>query len=233
MKRISLALLALSLLAPAINAQSVTLPKEIQAIKGEWIVVAPEAIDGGVPRWRFDPGLSEVRLDLLFPSEVKTLKGKVLRANKDGRYKVEAWNGKGDVASDIAVCWIVVGEPGPLPGPTPGPGPEPSPTPTSQKLRIVVIEETADATGQRAVFFKNAALKNRIAEKGHAVRMLDKDVVDETGQQPAWAKAYIDRAAGRLPFIILTTVDGKLVAEQPLGDMSPETVIKLLAKWGG
>ncbi len=220
------------LIPSAVCSQSVSLPSEIQAMRGEWIVIAPDKIDGGAPRWRLDPSLTEVRLDLLFPPEVvKTLKGKVVRASKDGRFKVECWNAKGDLASDIAVCWIQVGDVNPSPDPTPDPKPGPV---VSQKLWVVVIEETADASESRAAFFKSAALGERMVAKGHRLRVMDKDLVDASGTQPTWAKAYIGRSAGKtLPYVILTDMSGKLVAEQSFVMPSPESIIAFLTKWGG
>lgn len=147
--------------------------------------------------------------------------------DKDGKFK-------GFVTKFASIAFTIGDVPAPVPpGPTPPVPPEPIPVPVAQKIRIVVIEETADATGARAAFFKDTALKARMDAKGHLLRVMDKDLIDETGTQPAWAKAYIDRAAGRLPFIILTDMQGKLLAEQPIAGMTPDAVIQLLAKWGG
>lgn len=131
-------------------APTVTLPVEIRGSVGAWIIVAPELVDGGKPRWRFDDGLQEVRLDLLFPTDlVSQAKGKVFTAAAAGRFKVEAWNAKGDVASDITTCWIVVGSPTPVvvipPGPItplpPGPVVPPVVTPDTKILQAVYVYE--------------------------------------------------------------------------------------------
>lgn len=129
--------------------QEVKLPAEIKGAPGSWIIVAPEKIDGGEPRWRIDPGLQEVRLDLLLPPDMLSkLKGKVV-TGATGRYKVESWNAKGDKASDISTCWVVIGDappvpPGPLPPipPTPVPPVPPTPVPT-KSFRVIFIMETA------------------------------------------------------------------------------------------
>jgi hypothetical protein len=110
--------------------QGVKLPAEVRATRGSWIVIAPEAIDGGPPQWEIDPGLQEVRLDLLLPPEMLAqLKGKVVTAARDGRYTVTAWNAKGDKASLLSRCTVLVGDfpPGPTP-PKPVP-PDPPPDP--------------------------------------------------------------------------------------------------------
>lgn len=98
-------------------SQSVELPRELRRDPGEWIVVVPK-VDGGAPRWRVSPGLEEVDLGGLFgPEATAKMRGKVFRSKVAGTYTVECWNAKGDLASEIAVCRVVIG--------TPGPGPDP------------------------------------------------------------------------------------------------------------
>lgn len=104
----------LALLPLGALAQEVKLPAEIRGLPGAWIIVAPEVISGGAPKWRIDAGLQEVRLDLLFPPEVaKQARGKVFQS-ATGRFKVEVWNAKADVPSEIVTCWLVIGDPGPV-----------------------------------------------------------------------------------------------------------------------
>jgi hypothetical protein len=151
-----LSLLALLLLSWPAWGQKVVLPAEVRGGTGSWIIVAPEQLDGGKPRWRIDPGLQEVRLDLLLPPEqLAQLKGKVVTSTVAGRYRIEAWNAKGDTASEISTCWVIVGEPGPAPPVPPGPGPQPQPpTPPGPApgpapiplpgLRVLIIEESGE-----------------------------------------------------------------------------------------
>lgn len=245
MKRI---LLVLLLFFPSLaHGQDLSLKGDgVKVVKVDKIIVVKEdatvivsfpftitAPDGaGLYFWTFPPGIQaadkgnvlEVLAGAKGPVTVSS-KSIYPDLDKDGKFK-------GFVTKFASVSFSIGDSPGPVPpGPTPAP-PEPIPAPT-QKLRIVVIEETADATGSRAGFFKNAALKARMDTHGHFLRVMDKDLVDETGTQPAWAKAYIDRAAGRLPFIILTDMQGKLIAEQSMAGMTPEAVVQFLAKWGG
>lgn len=145
MKRL-IPLLSLLLLAVPAWAQKVTLPAEVRGTVGAWVIIAPESVDGGSPRWRLDPGLQEVRLDLLLPPEtLKQLRGKVVTALKDGRYKVEAWNARGDEASDIATCWVVIGTPGPGPGPDPNPPDPPGPVDPLTRTLQAAYDQQKDA----------------------------------------------------------------------------------------
>lgn len=132
-------------LAAPVYAQVVELPKEIRGTPGAWIIVAPLNLEGGQPEWEIDPGLQEVRLDLLFPAEmIKQLKGKVVVGTKAGRYLVVAWNAKADKASRLARCVIVIGDPGPEPGP--GPGPTPVPTDPFEKAVLEAWQQEVAAT---------------------------------------------------------------------------------------
>ena len=126
------------------HAQSVTLPPQIRGSVGSWIIVAPK-VDGGAPKWRVDSGLEEVDLSLLLPAElIAKLRGKVFTSPVDGKFKVEVWNAKGDVASDIATCWIIIGKPGPGPNPPPvDPPPTPIPTKIVAHVTFVGPEKTA------------------------------------------------------------------------------------------
>lgn len=113
MKRLSL--LTLLLVYP-LAWGDVTLPTEVKGIAGEWIVIAPTKIDGGEPKWRMGPGLTQVDLKALFP-DLKA-KGIVVKGKKGLVSYVESWNAKGDVASDIAVCKVVIeGDPDTPPDP--------------------------------------------------------------------------------------------------------------------
>lgn len=144
------ATICLLLMAGSLFGQQVKLPAEIKVAKpGSWFIVAPEIVSGGAARWRVDPGLEEQRLDSLFelpPGFVQ--KGKIF-AGDTGRFKIEVWNAKDNVASDITTCWVVIGAPGPTPVPVP-PGPVP-PTPDPQPdsapiaadgYRVLILYET-------------------------------------------------------------------------------------------
>lgn len=152
MKRLASLLLLFALAMPAFG-QSVTLPSEIKGAVGAWIIIAPEKIDGGEPKYRIDAGLQEVRLDLLLPADMLVkLKGKVVTANVPGIYKVESWNAKADVASLISTCMVIVGTPQPLPPNNPPPAiippvtppvtpPAPIPSALQQSLQVAYDTE--------------------------------------------------------------------------------------------
>src|SRR5262245_12215830 len=81
---------ALLLLASAVGGQEVKLPAELVGAPGAWVIVAPQIVSGGKPKWRWDPQLQEVRLDALFPPEMASqATGKVFTSTKPGRYFVE------------------------------------------------------------------------------------------------------------------------------------------------
>lgn len=140
------------------HAQSVTLPPEIKAARLQWIIVAPLKVDGGKVKWRLDPELQEVDLGGLLPADIKDkLLGKVVTYAgnaSDIKLKVECWNAKGDVASEIAVCWVVIGKPEPVP---PGPTP-PNPEPTDPFTQRVVSAFRTEAPTHQAKVKQYAAL---------------------------------------------------------------------------
>lgn len=116
-------------------AQEVKLPSEVQVVPGAWAIISPEIVSGGKPKWRVDQALTEVRLDLLFPPEIaKQATGRVFTSVTPGRFKVECWNAKTEVPSDIAVTWVVVvgaAPPTTTPPQTPAPTTIPPTTPTT------------------------------------------------------------------------------------------------------
>lgn len=138
-------------LIPSVTfGQSVVLPAEIKATPGAWVRIDPVKVDGGKVSWRVDPALGEADLSKLLPVDVTTklkiagidsaklfppdtlakLPGRVLEIKPDtppGRYRVEAWTAKADVASPIATCWVVVGDVPAPPKPTPPVPPKPVP----------------------------------------------------------------------------------------------------------
>ena len=243
--RFILALLATLFFACLATAQSVTLPAEVKGAVGSWVIVAPEKIDGGKPRWRIDPGLQEVRLDLLLPPEqLAQLRGKVVTANRPGRYKLEAWNAKADAASEISTCWVVIGEPGPMPPepkpPEPKP-PEPKPPDVApiplDGFRVLIVHESADnlTPAQKAILTAQAVRQylNAKCVKGPdgvtgEWRIWDKDI-DASGDAKHWQDA-LKRPRTGTPWIVIST--GRAGFEGPLPTTVAET-LTLLKKWGG
>lgn len=234
---------------PSIStAQSVKLPDTITGIPGQWIVVAPTAVDGGKPNWRIDPLLQEVNLGALLPDEyVSKLKGKVVSAKAPGQYKVESWNAKGDVASDIAVTWvIIVGEIKPDPKPVDPKPIDPKPEPISDApiplpgLRLMIVYETADLSkltpSQHAIILGKKARdwmdantvkgptgepERRIWDKDQPLAKTDKhwqDVMARTIKRPDF----------RLPWLVIS--NGKTGYEGPLPN-DVDTLISLGEKF--
>lgn len=145
-------------------------------------------------------------------------------------YEVEAtvinWDTRKWQVADAVVAF------GSQPQPPPGPGPTPIPV-TPTKFKIVIIEETEEAVAGRGAFLASATLKSYFDAKGHSWRVVDKDVTDVNGKQPADLVPYFQLAAGKkLPQVFLIDEAGKLRFQ---GDCSMKAadLIALLKQWGG
>jgi len=195
--------------APALLAAAppdLTLPREVSAEPGSFVVV-PATTSGKTVSWKsIDPGLN------LFPSALlKDTKTAVVIASKPGRYRLLAVTAAGDEVSEIAETVVVVGNPPPVPDPKPDDGktdpiPEPKPVEPA-KLVVVVVDETADrATALRGRLLFDPTLAARFTEKGHVWRVIDKDVVGSDGQPPADVKRFL-KLAGEKPYPSYFLVD--------------------------
>jgi hypothetical protein len=215
---------------PWLLAQEVKLPAEIKAGPGEWIVVAPLEVDGGKPKWRIDPGLQEVPLNRLLPPEmVAQLKGKVLRGDP-GRYKVEAWNAKGDEASEIATCWISIGSPQPPPVVPPDnvvvpPGPTPGPR------EVTIVRETRDSTAATFAMIRDLRLgphAQYLQQHGLTPRILDDDREDASGAPSPDVEALRPYLRDlELPALIVRA-RGQVVLRQSLKGATAAAVVEAL-----
>lgn len=165
MTRFAFALVAISFSSSA-YAQSVTLPAEIKGAPGTWIIVTPDAVDGGAVKWRIDPLLQEVRLDRLFPGMEP--KGKVV-TGPAGTYKVEAWNAKGDVASDIATVLIKIGDVAPIVPPPPKDPKEPLPPPVTSSLYFLIVRPDGPASPAFSKIMADAAWSD-VTKAGHVFK---------------------------------------------------------------
>lgn len=247
MKRI--ALLALFIVAGFAPAQSVKLPDTVTGKPGAWIIVPVTSVDGGAVMWgRLDPGLTEVPLEALFgPDWAKAAKGRVFTADEPGRYRVAAWNAKGDVASPWSLCTVVVGDAPEPPGPGPGPGPGPDPDPFTEPgmprgppgLKCLIVYETAELSKlpkeQLSVLY-GAAIRGylnshcKIGPDGKTPewRCWDQNVPTKD-ESPMWQKAMtVPRKS--LPWMLLG--NGTKGYSGPLPATVDETV-KLMTKYGG
>lgn len=230
------------LIASAVHAQSVALPDVVSGMPGQWVIIAPKAVDGGKPNWRLDPGLTEVDLAGLLPSEyVDKLRGKVVSAKTVGQYKVEAWNAKGDVASPIATTWVIIGTPEPTPIP---PSPTPIPTPDNVPIpvagfRVLMVYETTELpklpAAQQIIPYSKTIRDYLDAKcvlggdnKTREYRIFDKDI-DTKFESAVWQNA-MKRTRTSIPWIVIS--DGKTGYEGPLPQTVADT-LALLKKYGG
>jgi hypothetical protein len=239
-----LLLLALAGLCPA---QTVSLPKEVTGKVGEWIIVPVLEKDGGTVQWYSPDGLNEVPLTALFGDDwAERARGRVFKAERDGRYRVCAYVGKADKASQISVCVVVIGqspEPPPTPPQPPGPTPPQPPPAPAKQLRSLVIYETAELSklpaSQIPVLY-GAEVRTYLDShcpkpdgKTADFRFWDKDVTSHPAYEkvdPHW-KAAMARPRTTLPWLIL--MDGeRFVFEGPLPVTVAETMT-LLKTYGG
>lgn len=224
-----------------VQAQEIKLPPEIHTVPGAWVILAPEIVSGGKAKFRLDPGLQEVRLDLLFPPEVASqARGKVLQASQPGRYRVEVWNALKDVPSDIATSWVVVVSPSPVPvppGPEPPP-PVPPPDPTPAGLRtVILLRESAEDTpsmGRLINSLQAGKAREYLKSKGHSAFVLDDDAVNSDGQPSelvAKWKAFLDVP---LPAVAILDEKGALLFKISLaeGATADEIISWVKAKGG-
>lgn len=163
MKRIAAAALLLAFCVPSF-AQSVKLPKTASGLPGQWIVIPFETVDGGAPKVRLGPGLEFVNLAALIPDlDPNKIKGRVVVSLIPGQYTFEAWNAKGDVASDISTCIVtVVGTP-PQKPPT-----DPAPIPTGKYFFMIVRPD--DAPKKPYVDYMGNAGWDTLRAAGHSVK---------------------------------------------------------------
>lgn len=232
---------ALLLLLPSFaSAQSVKLPAEVRGDPGGWVVIVPESKDGGEVKWKVPSGLQLVPLDKLFPGQKSA--GIVVSGPK-GRYDVWAWNAKGDVASDLAVCTVVIGDspippvpPGPTPDPKPDPPkpdpPSPAPIPLAG-FRVLVVYESSVANSTLAIVSAKPVfdyLMAKCAKDGASAewRVFDKDVKLDNAKQH-WKDAMA-RPRTTIPWVIIS--NGVSGYEGPLPKTADET-LALLKKYGG
>lgn len=138
--------------------------------------------------------------------------------------------------SEIATARLdasISNDPVPVPPKPVPPDPVPvPPVPTEGKRWLLVIEETSDANWQarRGILVTDVPLHDRIKEKGHDWKLVDKDIKDTSGKTPLDLKPYIDRSAGKpLPWVFIVDGNGKVWSDEAY----PGTPAKLLEKLKG
>jgi hypothetical protein len=214
--------------------QSIRLPETVVGKPGAWIVVPAEA-DGGPVRWYLpDAGLVEVPLGSLFGEDwAKQAKGRVFTAEAPGRYRVVAYCAKGDSASPVAVCTVVVGESPPPPVP-----PNPTPIP-GDGLRVVIVYESAELSklppAQATVLYA-AEVRGYLDShclKGPNGKTAEWRIWDQNVPTGAEAKVWQDamaRKRDKLPWLVIS--NGRSGYDGPLPATVDDT-LKLLKQYGG
>ena len=182
---------------------------------------------------------SAIIWDLLDESaDMLELDGELIFTGPPGKYRVTCSEitivGTKPVVRRTRTTVEIVGTPVP-PGPTPNPQPGPTPTPVvKQGYFIIVVEETKDAAANRGANFVDAALRQRIQEKGHKWLVFDKDVVDGNGVRPRDLVFYIERATGKpLPRLFLVGLNDSKIHYEGDAPKSAAELVKLLESKGG
>lgn len=234
----TLVLLAAGLLGVAASRADdplpgVTLPAKVEAEAGGFVVLKATTAGKRVKFLPLDPLLKQLDPGLLKDGKTGVFVAPV------GTYRVLAYSAVDGDPTEPAVCLVVVGSgvnPGPGPSPVPPvpvPPPDPLPGPVKLPYHLLVIEETNDAGAGRGAILADVALRQRLVDKGHKMRFVDKDVRDSTGQVPTDLKPYLARAAGKaLPLLFVVDSAGKVLSEaQRPADAAG--FLTLLTKLGG
>lgn len=125
---------------------------------------------------------------------------------------------------DVATEVVPVPNPDPNPDPKPKPDPDTPATPT--KLWVVIVEETAEAASNRGAMLSDSKLIDRMNQKQHRFRVVDKDVVGPDGKPPQDIARFLDKAKGKpLPQLFLVDEKGH---PRYSGDL-PKSAAELLA----
>jgi len=125
-------------------------------------------------------------------------------------------------------------EPGPGPQPTPPnpePGPQPQPQPVPGPKTVLWIEESSARTPSQAAAVVDKAIRNALVAARWTLRVVDVDVVDETGKPPADLAGYLDaaRQAG-VPRVFILQDGRELYAGAAPADVS--SFVDLLLRYG-
>jgi len=190
-------------------------PALIEASDDAAVRVFALAPGGTIIGVRFDEPDGAEPKEYRFPDAKGTVQI-VLARSKPGPVRVRAVvNGPGDGPPEVAgsVSFEIVGVT-PVPPPAP---PIPVPPVAGKAAAFVVVEETADATADRALFFTDPRLAEVVRDQKLKFQVLDQHATDATGQPPAGLKGYLDSAKGKkLPRVFVTDAAGKLLYEGDL-----------------
>lgn len=119
----------------------------------------------------------------------------------------------------------------PEPNPQPNPKPDPQPNPQPGPKTVLWIEETSDRTPSQAAAVIDAQIRAALQAAKWSLRVVDKDVVDETGKPPADLAPYIEsaKAAGLPRVFILQDVRELYAGAAP---SSVSSFLDLLRRYG-
>jgi hypothetical protein len=209
--------------APAPDVPFVKLPAVVVGKAGAWIVVKAE-VQGGPPQWYFpDAGLERVNLtDLLGDELAARVPGVVVTADKPGKYRLVAFNAKGDKASKPALTVIDVERPaGEAVAGAAGP------------YFVVAVGDTAASANELGRLFADPALAGHFRERGHRLRLVHRDSVAADGRPPRDVARFLEAAAaaGRYPQIFLVDRQGKTVGQSD--PTTAQTILEFLKRYGG
>lgn len=167
-------------------------------------------------------------------ADVLEFDGELLFTGPPGKYRVTCSEitivGTKPVVRRTRTTVEIVGTPVP-----PGPTPTPTPTPVvKQGYFIIVVEETKDAASNRAAYFTDPALAQRVKDNKHKWLVFDKDVVDGNGVRPRDLVFYIERATGKpLPRLFLVGLNDSKIHYEGDAPKSAAELVKLLESKGG
>lgn len=138
----------------------------------------------------------------------------VVFAGPKGKYDVLIRVVKGEDVFELNEVVEITGGQQPEPPLPPGPKPPPDPTPDPARkdvsYRIVFVEETSLAAGERGSFLTNKSLDARMKAKGHNIRIVDKDVKGQDGSVPKDLTDILAEAASKpYPQVFLVDKAGK------------------------
>jgi hypothetical protein len=218
------ALLSILLLTVPSFAQSVKLPESVSGLPGEWIVI-PYTVDGGKPQFRLSEGLTEVNIAaLLGPDATKNLSGRVVKAQVGGRYYVEAWNAKGDVASPITTCVVNVGSPTVA---QPTPPQVPPANGVAPKYFFLIIRPDGSAQQEYVAYLNNPGWAS-LVKAGHQVK--DYTLTQALNYGVRFDGPNPDVPPGTpLPAVLTLSVQGNQshIARGPIPLPAPENIVNL------
>lgn len=114
-----------------------------------------------------------------------------------------------------------------------GDNPTPPPPPPVGSLWMVIIEETSQASKNRAAWLNDKELVAYFKESNHHFRVVDKDVVGPDGTPPSPLVGYLNGAKGKtLPYVFLVNQSGDVLYRGAVPE-TPAEMLALIRKAGG